>query len=355
MSVTEPGGRPPFIMPTEREALRDELAEMGVWIVIPMFRVKNQIADVLAAIPDWVEGVVAVDDKCPEGSGAFATTCSNRPNFHVIEHAQNQGVGGAVMTGYRKCCELGARIIVKVDGDNQMDLRWLGPLVLPIASGVADYTKGNRFSSLSHVKGMPFIRLFGNSALSLMSKVSSGYWNVFDPTNGYTAIHAEVARELATRNVAKRYFFESDVLYHLGAMRAVVRDVAMPAIYADEESNLSVRRVVLPFLFYHTRNAFKRFVGHYIIRNFTVATLETIFGMVLIVFGAMVAFRHFVTRADAFDIASPGLVMLSALPVMLGVQLLLAALNFDILNVPRDPIYPQLKLMRAYRSVAPTT
>ena len=199
---------------------------------------------------------------------------------------------------------------------------------------------------------MPFIRLFGNSALSLMSKVSSGYWNVFDPTNGYTAIHAEVAAELATRNVAKRYFFESDVLYHLGAMRAVVRDIAMPAIYADEESNLSVRRVVLPFLFYHTRNAFKRFVGHYIIRNFTVATLETIFGLLLILFGAGVAAEHFLTRTSGEDIASPGLVMLAALPVMLGVQLLLAALNFDVLNVPRDPIHPNLKLLAAYRSMS---
>tara|TARA_R100000935_G_scaffold54409_1_gene83224 strand:- start:775 stop:1851 length:1077 start_codon:yes stop_codon:yes gene_type:complete len=333
---------------------REKLAEMGIWIVIPMYRVRKHISDVINAVPDWVQGIVAIDDKCPESTGEFVRDNFSRPNLHVVFHEKNQGVGGAVLTGYQKCTELGARIIVKVDGDNQMDLRWLAPLALPISEGIADYTKGNRFSSLSHVRRMPFIRVFGNSMLSFMSKVSSGYWTIFDPTNGYTAIHGAVAKELVTRKIAKRYFFESDVLYNLGSLRAVVRDIAMPAIYEDEESNLSIRRIVLPFLFYHARNSVKRFVGQYLVRSFSVATLETLAGLALVIFGASVAIDHFANRAGPMDAASPGMVMLSALPIMLGVQFLLSALNFDVLNVPREPIHPQLALLNHYLEMPPT-
>lgn len=336
MTDTRPGSR------------RAELAGMGIWVVIPMFRCRKHIADVLSAMPDWVQGIVAVDDKCPEETGKYVVENLSRPNLFVEFHEKNQGVGGAVMTGYAKCVEQGAKIIIKVDGDNQMDLRWMAPLAVPIAEGMADYTKGNRFSSLSHVKRMPFIRLFGNSVLSFMSKVSSGYWTIFDPTNGYTAVHGAVAKELLTRKIAKRYFFESDMLYHLGSLRAVVRDIAMPAIYEDEESNLSVRRIVIPFLYYHARNTVKRFIGHYLVRSFSVATLETLAGVALVAFGASVAIDHFASRADPMDIASPGIVMLSALPIMLGVQFLLSALNFDVLNVPNEPIHPQLALLNHY-------
>lgn len=327
----------------------EELARLGVWIVIPMYRVSSKIRAVIDKIPSWVRGVVAVDDMCPEKSGDFVERELVRPNLFVVRHKVNQGVGGAVMTGYREAISRGARILVKVDGDDQMDISMLAPLLMPIVSGQADYSKGNRFSSLSHVQGMPGMRLFGNSILSLMSKVSSGYWNIFDPTNGYTAIESRVAAELLSRRVSRRYFFESDVLYHLGAMRAVVKDVAMPAVYSDEKSNLSIIRIVVPFLFHHAYNALKRFVGQYFVRDFTVATLETLMGSLLIVMGAGVALQHFATQTSPQDIASPGLVMLSALPIMLGVQMILAAINFDVLNVPREPIHPALRAMDRYR------
>lgn len=336
------------------EARQELLTRLGVWLVIPMYRVSDKIWAVLDKAPRWVQGIVAVDDQCPDGSGDRAEAWRGPITVVVVRHETNQGVGGAVQTGYREAVKNGARIIIKVDGDDQMDLRWLAPLALPIAAGKADYVKGNRFSSISHIRQMPRLRIFGNSVLSLLSKISSGYWNIFDPTNGYTAIEARVAEEVLGRNVAKRYFFESDMLYHLGSMRAVVCDIAMPAIYGDEKSNLRASRVIVPFVFYHARNAFKRFVGHYIVRNFSIATVETIAGVMLIMFGASVALSHFASRAGEADIASPGLVMLSALPIMLGVQFLLAAANFDVLNVPKDPIHPQLRTLDVLRFMSPT-
>ncbi len=332
----------------------NELSNMKVWITIPAYRVKGQIERVLKAIPSWISGVVVVDDKCPDNSGDYVKSLNIRSNIHIVHHETNLGVGGAVLTGYRKCIDEGAQIIVKVDGDDQMDLRWLAPLILPIANGYADYTKGNRFSSISHVRNMPTMRLLGNSVLSFMSKVSSGYWNIFDPTNGYTAIHSLVAEELLSRNLAKRYFFESDVLYQLGSLRAVVKDIAMPAIYEDEESNLSITRVVLPFLFYHARNTVKRFIGHYLVRNFSVATLETLSGLGLLSFGTYVALEYFLTRSTPYTAASAGVVMLAALPALMGLQLLLAAVNFDILNVPREVIHPALKNLKKYKYISNT-
>lgn len=323
----------------------DQLAQLRVWIVVPMYKVRDHIASVLGKAPAWVEGVVCVDDKCPDNSWELASTATCATRVHVVRHEANKGVGGAVMTGYRFAVTQGARIIVKVDGDDQMDLRWLVALVRPIAVGQADYTKGNRFSSTSHVKGMPIMRLFGNSVLSLMSKLSSGYWKSFDPTNGYTAISARVAKEVLERKVAERYFFESDVLYHLGTLRAVVTDIPMPAIYRNEKSNLSIFRIVLPFLVYHLRNAVKRFIGQYIVRDFNVATLEALAGLALLGAGASFGFSYLLTRPDAAGAASAGVVMLAALPIILGVQLLLAALTFDVLNVPKEPIHPVLLAM----------
>jgi glycosyltransferase involved in cell wall biosynthesis len=333
-------------------ARESALIKARVWVVIPCFKVKDHITDVLDGMPSWVAGVVIVDDKCPVGSVEHATAHWSDSRLHVERHLKNQGVGAAVMTGFARAVAEGAGIIVKVDGDNQMDLRMLPALVLPIAAGLADYTKGNRFSSLSHVRGMPGLRVFGNATLSLMAKVSTGYWNIFDPTNGYTGIDARVAKELLGKKIAKRYFFESDLLYHLGTIRAVVKDVPIPAIYGDERSNLKIFRIVFPFLWYHTRNAIKRFIGQYCVRDFSVATLEFILGFSAILTGVILAAVYQINRVGT-DAASPGTVMAVVAPVIIGFQMLLAAVNFDVLNVPKEPISKALRAMDEYLFMTP--
>jgi len=337
----------------ERHARLEELVSLRVWVVVPMFRVRDHILGVLDSMPSWVEGVVVVDDACPDGSGSLVSARCSDPRVRVIRHDVNRGVGGAVLTGYRDAVAAGARIIVKVDGDGQMDLRQLPALVLPIASGRADYTKGTRFSSRTHIGGMPALRVVGNSILSMMSKVSTGYWNIFDPTNGYCAIEARVAAIIVERQVASRYFFESDMLYHLGTVRAVVRDVPMSAIYGDETSNLEIGQIVLPFLGCHLRNTAKRFVGSYLVRDFSVASLEFIVGLLLIGFGASYAVIYLAFRGGADEAASAGIVMGVALPIILGLQLLLAAINYDVLNVPKEPIFPALRAADQYSDLFP--
>ena len=320
------------------------LDSCGVWLVIPCYKVTAHIAAVIDKTPDWVQGIVCVDDACPDGSGDFIAGHVADPRVVVVRLPENRGVGGATLAGYREAIARGGQILVKVDGDDQMDLDYLPHLVAPILLGEADYTKGNRFTSTSHLKRMPAIRVFGNAGLSFAAKLSSGYWNIFDPTNGFTALDARVAALLLERKVAQRYFFETDLLYHLGVIRAVVRDVPMVSRYGDEVSNLKIGAVISPFAAKHLRNFVRRVIGQYFVRDFNAASLELVFGVGLTAFGTIYALDYLATRLPG-QTASPGVVMMAALPVILGAQLLLQALNFDVLNVPSRPIHPYMRLV----------
>jgi dolichol-phosphate mannosyltransferase len=316
------------------------LAQTGLWVVIPCYRVKAQILTVLEQIPAWVEGVVCVDDACPDGSGDLIAASVTDKRVHLVRLAVNQGVGGATLAGYDRALTLGAKILVKLDGDGQMDTAYLPRLIAPILFGEADYAKGNRFTTQDHLAQMPRTRTIGNAVLSMAAKISTGYWNVFDPTNGYTAIEASVARLILSRQVDRRYFFETDLLYHLGTVRAVVRDVPIPARYGDEVSNLNIARILLPFAGKHLRNAARRAIGQYFVRDFTVASLESVLGVALIAFGGIYGLVWIAAPHEGP--APAGVVMAAALPIIVGVQLLLQAINYDVLSSPTEPIHPRL-------------
>jgi len=322
------------------------ISKATIGVVIPSYRVTRHILDVLSRIGPEVSRIYVVDDKCPDGSGALVRAQCTDPRVTVIEHAENQGVGGAVMTGYQAAIDDGITIIVKVDGDGQMDPALIPQFAAPILQGEADYAKGNRFFDLEQIRAMPPIRLFGNAVLSLMTKLSSGYWDLFDPTNGYTAIHADAARHLPFRQISRRYFFETDMLFRLNTLHAVVVDVPMDAHYADEVSNLKISKIITEFLVKHARNLGKRIFYNYYLRNMSVASLELPLGLGLLGLGSGYGLVHWVESADA-GIATPaGTVMLAALPVLMGLQLLLAFLANDIASVPKRPLHKKLAMRR---------
>lgn len=308
-------------------------------VVIPCYKVKEHILDVISNIGNEVRRIYVVDDACTDGSGKFVEDNLNDERVHVIYHDINEGVGGAVMTGYRAAIDDGVDIIVKVDGDGQMDPRELPRLIYPILVGEADYTKGNRFFDLEKVRAMPKVRLFGNAVLSFMTKLSSGYWDIFDPTNGYTAIHADVARHLPFKKISRRYFFETDMLFRLNTLRAVVIDLPMDAQYGDEVSNLKISKIIGEFILKHTRNLFKRIFYNYYLRDMSLASIELPLGVLLLVFGLFFGGWHWML-AIRDGISTPvGTVMLSALPALMGLQLILAFLGYDISSVPHRPIH----------------
>lgn len=311
--------------------------------MVPCHKVRDHILDVLASIPSWVEGVVCVDDACPDRTGDHIEQENLDPRVQVVRLEANQGVGGATMAGYRHAIDLGARVLVKIDGDGQMDLRYLPAITAPVALGWADYTKGNRFSAAAQLRGMPAHRVFGNAVLSLLAKISTGYWKTLDPTNGYTAIHTSVATRLLERSPHPRYLFETDVLYHLGVLRAVVRDVAMPARYGDEVSGLRPFAIMLPLLWLHLRNLVARVLGRYFVRDITAASFELLSGFACCAFA--VGYTLWWRTTSDGDAASAGVVMAAAVPAVLGVQLLLQALHFDVTDVPTELVGPEFQLL----------
>jgi len=303
--------------------------------VIPAYKVADHIVKVVSEIGKDVDFIFVIDDACPQKSGQLVKKKIKDKRVTVITHSQNQGVGGAVVSGYRAALEAGADIIVKIDGDGQMDATKIHELIDPIVEGKADYTKGNRFDSITGLRQMPGIRIFGNGALSLMTKVSTGYWNVTDPTNGFTAIHADMLRGITLEMLSKRYFFESDLLFRLSLSRAVVWDIPMESRYGTEKSNLSISRAVFEFTWKHGVNFHKRLFYNYYLREMSAASIELPIGILMSWFGLIFGIVKFNESVATGMPATAGTVMLSAVPLILGIQFVLAFLSNDIASVPK--------------------
>ncbi len=306
-------------------------------VVIPSYRVTAHILDVIAGIGPAIERIYVVDDACPDKSGDLVQKKCKDKRVVVLRHQVNQGVGGAVITGYRAALADGMDVIVKVDGDGQMNPALIETIARPVLNGEADYAKGNRFDSLENLFAMPKIRIFGNAALSLWSKLSSGYWSITDPTNGFTAIHRKALSAIHLDKLRKTYFFESDLLFRLSITNAVVVDVPMEAVYGDEKSNLKIRKVLVEFPWRHTVNLWKRVFYKYYLREWSVASFELPLGVGFTVFGVWFGLARYFEAAEAGRATTAGQVTLSAVALILGVQLLLSFLSYDVQSEPRVP------------------
>jgi glycosyltransferase involved in cell wall biosynthesis len=293
--------------------------------------------ETLSEIGKEVSYIFVVDDACPDGSGKLVQEKVSDPRVKVIFHEENLGVGGAMITGYQAALQTDADIIVKLDGDGQMDPALIGELIAPIINGRADYTKGDRLDSLTGLSQMPSIRLFGNAGLSLLTKISTGYWNITDPTNGYTAIHRDVLKMLPLDMLSKRFFFESDMLFRLSLYRAVVWDVPMQARYGTEKSNLSIIKTLWEFPWKHFKNFHKRLFYNYYLRDVSAASIELPLGFTLWWFGLIFGIASYAQSMETGVAATTGTVMISVVPLILGFQLLLAFVSHDVSSVPTRP------------------
>jgi glycosyltransferase involved in cell wall biosynthesis len=307
---------------------------MMIAAVLPCYRVARHIEAVLRAIPPAFSRIVVVDDACPEGSGDVAAAVDD-PRITVIRRPVNGGVGAAMADGYRAALALGADICVKIDGDGQMDPADAVRLTDPLAQGAADYAKGNRFRDFRALAAMPPVRLFGNSLLSFLVKAASGYWTIMDPTNGFTAIHRRVLEQIDLDRLDRGYFFECDLLSRLYLVDAVVLDVALPARYGDETSSLSVARAAGQFPAKLARAFLRRLVLRYFIQDFNMASVYLLLAVPMLGFGLVAGSWEWLRSVESGQVRSAGTVMLVAMPVILGLQLLLQAVAVDIAAVPK--------------------
>lgn len=310
-----------------------------VAVVIPTYKSKKFIMNVIRDIGDEVDLVFVVDDCCPEGTGNLVLKENTDNRVRLIRHDENLGVGAAVKTGYQAASLAGAQIAIKIDSDAQMDPALIPIFIRPLILGEADYVKGNRFYDPEAALAMPPLRLIGNAVLSMMAKFSTGYWGVFDPTNGYTAINLSVLNRIPLKKVDNRYFFETDMLFRLNVSRAVVRDIPMSAKYGEETSNLKIGKIIFEFGYKHLRNFVKRFLYNYILRDVSLASLELPAGVILLNFGFFYGAYHWIKNIGYVGGTLPGTIMLSSVAVILGTQFILGFLAYDIQNVPTVPVH----------------
>lgn len=325
--------------PPQPSTSAPEQPDPVIAVIIPAYRVERHILDVLRGMPAFISHVIVVEDRggdrTAEIVGEFAREDSR---VELIRHARNRGVGGALITGYKRAIELGADIAVKMDGDDQMDPARLPELLFPLLEREADYTKGNRFFDLASLQRMPALRRFGNTGLTFLTKAASGYWNISDPNNGYTAIRVDALRRIDFSRIHRRYFFESSMLIHLNILKAVVADVPLPARYGNEVSSLSIRRVLWEFPLNLACGFASRVYWKYLMLELAPQGLFLLTGTVLALFGLLFgAWRWYISLSTQV-IQSTGTVMLALLPFLLGFQLILQAIVLDVEAVPRVPL-----------------
>jgi len=313
-------------------------------VVIPAYCAARTVGAVLDRIPDCVALVFVVDDGSPDATADVVLKRQARDGrIRLLRHAVNQGVGAAVLTGYRAALEERASAVVKIDSDGQMDPALVPLLVRPLLRGTADYVKANRFLHRRQLQTMPPLRRLGNLGLSFLTKLASGYWNIFDPTNGYTAIHGALLPLVCEAELAPRFFFETSLLLELSLLRAVVRDVAIPARYEGQPSHLSEWRALVEFPPRLLRGFVRRLWTQYFVRDFGLSSLFMLGGGALLAFGALFGGYHWLESLRTAIARPTGTVMLAVLPVILGIQLLLQAAVLDVQGVPDRPLHDELQ------------
>lgn len=245
--------------------------QQRIAVVVPAYNEETQIARVIDTMPDYVDRVVIVNDRSRDRTSEVIRA---HPRFasgmvHLIEHAENQGVGGAIATGYKHARDHDFDVAVVMAGDGQMDPDDLPAILDPVVDGEADYTKGNRLVTGEAFRKIPKIRFFGNSALSLFTKIASGYWRVADSQTGYTAISRSALQAIDWDGMYKRYGQPNDLLVKLNVANMRVVDVPIEPVYnVGEKSGIRVRKVVFTIGSLLVRLFFWRLKEKYIVRNF---------------------------------------------------------------------------------------
>lgn len=314
-------------------------ATFKIAAVIPAYRVEQEIAFVLRGLPSYIKYIIVVDDASPDSTTDLITAAAKKDKrITLIRHEQNQGVGAAMISGFRKALELGAQIVIKLDGDGQMDPAHIPALITPLIQGKADYVKGNRFRDFQSLQQMPFIRRLGNLGLSFLTKAATGYWNIFDPTNGFFAIRAEMLAQLPLDKIDSGYYFETCMLSHLYLLDAYILDVPIPARYRGETSSMSIRRVLIEFPIKLTRTLVRRIVLKYFIFDFSMTSVYLLTGIPLLLFGLIFGITKWIQYARLGIPAPTGTVILPTLSVILAIQILLSAIEIDLNSTPRKAL-----------------
>jgi dolichol-phosphate mannosyltransferase len=310
----------------------------SIAVTIPYYNAANQIEKVINDLPDLIDAIIIINDKSSEPLPyeRIREVCNTKTQLVFLENEINLGVGGATKKGFQYAIDHGFDIVIKVDADNQMDTSYLEKMLSPIINGKVKMSKGNRFRDLKSITNMPIIRRIGNLALSFLTKGATGYWHNFDPTNGFIAVKVSVLKKIDFSNLSNRYFFETSLIAELYFTGAKIKDIAMPAIYGDEKSNMKVWKMPIIFLINLIKILFKRIIKKYFLFDFNIGSLYILFGMPLFLFGVFFGLYEWWFYASQNIFAPTGTIMIVSLSIIIGFQLLLQAIQYDIFNAPNQ-------------------
>jgi dolichol-phosphate mannosyltransferase len=305
-------------------------------VVIPFYNASKQIAKVITKIPDYINAVIIVNDQSKEAlpKDEILGAINSNTKCHFIENDINLGVGGATKNGFKYAMDLGIDIVIKVDADDQMDLRYIPDLLNPIIHGKTSVTKGNRFKDRKALTKMPLTRRIGNVVLSFLMKAATGYWHNFDPTNGFIAIKTSALNEIEFSKLSNRYYFETSLLSEFYFQKIQIVDVSMPAIYSDEKSNMNVFKMIFVFSGKLSKTFLKRILKEYFFYDFNIGSIYILFGFPIFLFGLIFGAIKWIHAAEVNLLTPTGTIMIITISIILGFQLILQAIQYDIFNAP---------------------
>lgn len=308
--------------------------ENKIAVVIPYYNAAKHIESVLKKLPELVTKVYVVDDCSPEKLPENILAAFSKVVY--LKNEKNLGVGGATKTGFAKAIADKMDIVVKVDADDQMDTSYIKDLIKPLIENKASYAKGNRFRDFKALKKMPLIRKVGNLGLSFLTKAATGYWNNFDPTNGFFAIKTETLKLLDFDEISNRYYFETSLIAQLYFTNTVIKDVPMPAIYGDEKSSMSVWKMPFVFMPRLIKTFNSRIFKSYFVYDFNISSIYILVGLPLFLFGFIYGIYNWWFYSSQEVFAPTGTIMLVTLTIIVGFQLLLQAAHYDIMKAPKS-------------------
>jgi glycosyltransferase involved in cell wall biosynthesis len=298
-------------------------------VVVPAHDEEALVAGTLAGIPEFVDRVYVVDDHSQDGTATRAQEAGD-PRVEVISHQQNEGVGAAIVTGYRRALAEGIDVACVMAADGQMDPADLERIAAPVARGEVDYAKANRLFTGQAWRLMPRHRYLGNAVLSMLTKIASGYWHVADSQSGYTAISRQMLEQLDLERVYRRYGFPNDMLVHLNVWNARVRDIPSRPIYGvGERSEIRLGRVIPSIAWLLFKGFLWRLREKYVIRDFHPLVFFYVFGILLTLAGLVLGAVETVLRLMGNELTTPTMILV-ALLLISGSQFTLFAMWFDM-------------------------
>jgi glycosyltransferase involved in cell wall biosynthesis len=299
-----------------------------VAVVVPAYNEEALVGSTVTRVPSFVDRILVVDDGSGDGTAARAE--ASDPRVEVVRHERNEGVGAAIVSGYRRAVAEDIDVTCVMAADGQMDPEDLATLARAVAAGECDYAKANRLFTGQAWEVIPRSRYVGNAILSFLTKIASGYWHVADSQSGYTAVNLETLRLLDLERIYRRYGFPNDMLVHLNVFNRRVRDYPSRPIYGvGERSGMKLRRVVPSISWLLVKGFFWRLREKYVIRDFHPLVLFYALGFVLFGAGLILGIVETALRIAGNPIPA-ATVVLVALLVISGLQLLLFAMWFDM-------------------------